>query len=81
MLNFLKSKISHTSKYTRFFIGKNYTGARAFGIFKDANNLVTVYKNKNDGSRVIHYQGGDEDYAVNEIYLKLKDKIASHMRR
>lgn len=66
---------------TRFFIGKNYTGARAFGIFKDANNLVTVYKNKNDGSRVIHYQGGDEDYAVNEIYLKLKDKIASHMRR
>ena len=30
----------------RFFIGENYTGARAFGIYKDKNGNCVVYKNK-----------------------------------
>ena len=61
---------------TRFFIGKNYEKPRAFGIYKDetSGNFV-VYKNKNDGSRAIRYEGKDEAYAVNELYLKLKDEI------
>lgn len=61
---------------TRFFIGKNYTGARAFGIYKDTeNNNFIVYKNKSDGSRAIRYNGKDEAFAVNELYIKLKDEI------
>ena len=61
---------------TRFFIGKNYTGARAFGIFKDEESgEFVVYKNKGDGSRAIRYSGKDEKYAVNELYKKLKDEI------
>lgn len=63
---------------TRFFIGKNYTGARAFGIYKDegSQNFV-VYKNKSDGSRAVRYEGKDEKYAVNELYQKLKEEIVN----
>lgn len=67
---------------TRFFIGKNYTGARAFGIYKNpANGVIVVYKNNSEGKRIVHYEGGDEAYAVNEIYLKLKEAIAKNVRK
>ena len=68
--------ISHNlpdEETTRFFIGKNYKGPKAFGIYKDKkNNNYIVYKNKSDGTRFIRYNGKDESYAVNELYLKLK---------
>lgn len=59
---------------TRFFIGENYKGARAFGIYEEDGEFI-VYKNKNDGTRAIRYSGKDEAYAVNEIYLRLKSEI------
>lgn len=59
---------------TRFFIGKNYKGARAIGIYEE-NGRFIVYKNKANGERAIRYEGTDEAYAVNEVYLKLKDEI------
>lgn len=59
---------------TRFFIGENYQGKRAFGIYRDGDEVV-VYKNKDDGTRAIRYQGTDEAYGVNELYLKLKSEI------
>ena len=59
---------------TRFFIGINYTKPKAFGIYQDGNQFI-VYKNKTNGERAIRYQGTDEAYAVNELYLKLKDEI------
>ncbi len=63
---------------TRFFIGKNHPGPYAFGIYKnDITGEFIVYKNKSDGSRAIRYQGRDEAFAVNELYLKLKDEIAN----
>ena len=62
---------------TRFFIGENYKGPKAFGIYKDEETgQFVVYKNKSDGSRAIRYDGKDESYAVNEIYVKLKEQIA-----
>ena len=65
---------------TRFFIGKNVSEARAFGIYKENSGIVTVYKNKANGSRAIRYRGTDEAYAVNELYLKLKDEILNQKR-
>lgn len=63
---------------TRFFIGTNYKGARAFGIYQDdETGEFVVYKNKGDGSRAIRYQGRDEKHAVQELYLKLKEEIAN----
>lgn len=63
---------------TRFFIGKNYTERRAFGIYKDeASGDFVVYKNKDNGQRAIRYQGKDEAYAVNELYLRLKEEITN----
>lgn len=59
---------------TRFFIGKNISEPRAFGIYEYSGEFI-VYKNKDDGTRAIRYQGKDEAYAVNEIYLKLKAEI------
>ena len=58
----------------RFFIGEDYYGPRAFGIFKDGTGKVTVYKNKADGSRAVRYAGPDEKHAVQEIYHKLLEE-------
>lgn len=61
---------------TRFFIGKDYKGAKAFGIYKDEiTKKYVVYKNKADGTRSIRYEGLDEEYAVNQLYEKLKCEI------
>lgn len=65
---------------TRFFIGENYTGKRAFGIYRDGDEVI-VYKNKDDGTRTIRYQGTDEAYGVNELYLKLKSEILNQKAR
>lgn len=61
---------------TRFFIGENHKGPKAFGIYQDpSSGDFVVYKNKGDGTRAERYRGGDEQYAVNELYQKLKDEI------
>lgn len=61
---------------THFYIGKDYKGAKAFGIFKnETTGEFVVYKNKASGERAIRYQGPDEEYAVNEILTKLKEEI------
>lgn len=60
---------------TRFYIGVDYKYPRAFGIYQDGERFI-VYKNKEDGSRAIRYDGADEAYAVNELYMKLKERIA-----
>ena len=65
---------------TRFFIGRDVEVPCAFGIFEE-NGTFTVYKNKSDGSRAIRYQGSDEAYAVNEIYMKLKEEILNQKNR
>ena len=65
----------------RFFIGLDYPGARAFGIYKDTNGDFVVYKNKADGSRAVRYRGPDEAYAVNELFQKLKEEASSQRAR
>lgn len=60
---------------TRFFIGEDYTKPRAFGIYKDSTGNYVVYKNKDSGERAIRYKGTDEAYAVNELYMRLKQEI------
>lgn len=65
----------------RTYIGVNMKTARAFGIYQDkeTGNFI-VYKNKADGSRSIRYEGPDEAYAVNELYQKIKERIAEQKR-
>lgn len=58
----------------RFFIGVDYKEPKAFGIFRDTNGNVIVYKNKADGTRAIRYKGPDERFGVSEIYGKLLDE-------
>lgn len=64
---------------TRFFIGKNLSERRVFGIYEENGNFV-VYKNKDDGTRAVRYSGPDEAHAVNELYLKLKEEMANQKR-
>ena len=67
-----------TSEKTRFFIGENYKGPRAFGIYKDeTSGEFIVYKNRVDGTRAIRYRGSDEAFAVGELYDKLHAEMAS----
>ena len=57
-------------------IGENYQAPKAFGIYKDdSTGHFVVYKNKASGERAIRYEGTDEAYAVNEIYMKIKDLV------
>jgi len=56
----------------RFFIGEDYPGARAFGIYEAEDGDYVVYKNKTNGERAVRYKGPNEAYAVNELYEKLK---------
>ncbi len=65
----------------RFFIGLDYPGAKAYGIFRDKNGDFVVYKNKADGSRAVRYRGPDEAYAVNELFQKLKDEASGQRAR
>ena len=60
---------------TRFFIGKNVTEPKAFGIYKTGTGDCVVYKNKSTGERAIRYQGADEAYAVKELYQRLRAEI------
>ena len=61
---------------TRFFIGIDYKEPKAFGIYKDEKTgKFIVYKNKDTGERKVRYEGKDERYAVNELYMKLKEEI------
>ena len=62
----------------RTFIGEDYKGAKAFGIYKDeTDGTFVVYKNKEDGTRAVRYKGSDEAYAVNELYQKMKERVAT----
>jgi hypothetical protein len=60
----------------RFFIGEDYREPKAFGIYRDGEDVV-VYKNKADGSRAIRYRGRDEEHAVDELFQKLLDECHS----
>lgn len=66
---------------TRFFIGRNILERRAFGIYRETNGDVVVYKNKDDGTRAIRYRGPDEAVGVNELWLRLKQEIGSQKSR
>ena len=71
------ARMGFTPEKTRFFIGQDYRGAKAFGIYKDLSGKCVVYKNKADGSRAVRYEGYDEAYAVNELYSRLQSEIVN----
>ena len=61
----------------RTYIGEDYRGPKAFGIYQDeSDGTFVVYKNKDDGTRAVRYKGTDEAYAVNELYQKMKERVA-----
>jgi len=66
---------------TRFFIGKDYQGPKAFGIYKDEQGDCVVYKNKANGERAVRYKGPDEAFAVGELLERLKAEIARQKAR
>lgn len=66
----------------RFFIGEDFRGPRAYGIYKDImSGDYIVYKNHSDSSRGIRYKGPDEAYAVNELYQKLKAEAGNQLEK
>lgn len=68
-----------TPERTHFYIGIDYRGPKAFGIYQDpVSGKFVVYKNKSDGTRAVRYEGPDEAYAVNEIYQKMREIALSN---
>lgn len=76
-----KEKGLPDEEVTRFFIGRDFRGSKAFGIYKDAKGNFIVYKNKADGTRAVRYEGTDEAYAVNELLTRLKQEILEQKGR
>ena len=71
-----KNQNYHSPYQTKVFIGENYNGPNSFGIYKDSqtHNCI-VYRTLRDGTKEIRYEGQDEAYAVNELYMKLQEII------
>ena len=60
----------------RFFINEDRREPRCFGIYQDPQSgYWVVYKNKDNGSRAVRYNGPDEGYAANEIWQKINSEI------
>ncbi|MCM1273566.1 MAG: hypothetical protein NC225_08535 [Clostridium sp.] len=60
----------------RTYIGTDYRGAKAYGIYEEEETgKFIVYKNKADGTRAVRYEGYDQAYAVNELYMKMQERI------
>ena len=59
----------------RFFIGVDYKQPRAFGIYACGDGTFVVYKNKDDGSRSIRYNGTDEAEACAILFDKMVSEI------
>ncbi len=66
---------------TRFFVGVDFRAPKAFGIYLDEFGEYVVYKNKADGTRVIRYQGYDQEYAVHELYQRFQQEIINQQTR
>ncbi|MDO4198186.1 MAG: hypothetical protein Q4D13_04260 [Erysipelotrichaceae bacterium] len=61
----------------RFFVNENRGDSRCFGIYQDPDTgKYIVYKNKDDGSRFVRYEGYDEAKACDVFFSKLKDEMA-----
>ena len=61
----------------RTYIGIDYQGPKAFGIYYDGDlGVYVVYKNKADGSRSIRYSGPDEATAVGVLYDKIVERVS-----
>lgn len=59
----------------QMYIGYNSHSPKCIGIYREGTDVI-VYKNKSDGTRAVRYQGSDEAYAVNEVYLKIKEMMS-----
>lgn len=68
------------AEVTKFYIGQNVQVPGAYGIYRDMSEVV-LYKNRTDGTRAVRYKGKDEEYAINELYLKLKEEILNQKAR
>ena len=51
------------------------------GVYQDELGDYIVYKNKADGTRVIRYQGPDEEFAVHELYQRFLEEIINQQTR
>ena len=48
---------------------------KAFGIYRTKKGEYIVYKNKPKGERQFKYRGPDEAFAVNVMYMKLRENV------
>lgn len=57
----------------QFQIGEDCDMPGCFGIYKINNETIIVYKILLDGERLVRYQGADEQFAVSELWQKIKE--------
>lgn len=64
-----------SQEQTRFFINRNMSEPKCFGIYYDeATGNYVVYKNKADGSRFVRYEGPSETEACSIFFDKLNEE-------
>lgn len=69
-------EVNISQEQIRFFVNVNSKEKECFGVYQDINSGdFIVYKNKDDGTRFIRYQGSDEKEAVSIFFDKLKEEM------
>ena len=63
-----------------YCIGENKDDKNILGIYGDHNQYV-LYLNNQNGEKEVIYKGADEEYAVSEAYIRIKEDILSNMSK
>lgn len=62
----------------KYAIDENKNESNTMGIYRECNSYI-LYKNDDVGNRKVIYNGSDEEYAVNEAFLKIKEGILANL--
>lgn len=73
---FYKDHNFPTYEETKIFIGEQYKSLKAYGVYKDSKSgKYVVFQNKGNGVKITYYEGYDEEFAVNKVYLRIKERL------
>ena len=67
---------------SKIFIGEEYKDLKAYGVYKDSKTgKYVVFQNKGGGLKDTYYEGDDEEFAVNKVYERVREKYIDKKKK
>lgn len=79
LLKFYNVNFMYPFDVTRFYIGQNQNTPLSYGIYRNDDGF-TVYYNDEQSVREVLYEGRDEVYAVNEMHIRMVQRLEMESR-